>query len=48
MLVTKEFMANKRVPKSAEIIEVTDKDLTSLAEFQSNDSVLAKARMQTS
>jgi RNA methyltransferase, TrmH family len=46
MLVTKDFHANNRVPKSAEIIEVTDKDLTSIGEFQSNDSVLAVARMQ--
>lgn len=46
MLVTTEFMANSRVPKSAEIIEVTDKELASIGEFQSNDSVLAVARMQ--
>ena len=46
MLVTKEFMANNRVPKSAEIIEVTDKELGGIGEFQSNDSVLAIAKMQ--
>jgi RNA methyltransferase, TrmH family len=46
MLVTKEFHGNNRVPKSAEIIEVTDKELAGIGEFQSNDSVLAVARMQ--
>ena len=46
LLATEEFQANNRLPKSAEIIEVTDKDLASIGEFQSNDSVLAVARMQ--
>lgn len=46
MLVTKEFQTNNRVPKSAEIIEVTEKDLAGIGEFQSNDAVLAVVRMQ--
>jgi TrmH family RNA methyltransferase len=46
MLATKKFMENSRVPKSAEIIEVTDKELAGIGEFQSNDSVVAVARMQ--
>src|SRR6187402_2407305 len=46
MLVTEEFRAANQVPKSAEIIEVTDKELAGIGEFQSNDSVLAVARMK--
>ena len=46
LLVTNEFRVNNRLPESAEIIEVTEKDLASIGEFQSNDSVLAVARMQ--
>lgn len=47
LLVTDEFRLNNRLPESAEIIEATDKDLASIGEFQSNDSVLAVARMQS-
>jgi TrmH family RNA methyltransferase len=46
LLVTSEFRSNNRLPTSAEIIEVTEEDLASIGEFQSNDSVLAVARMQ--
>jgi TrmH family RNA methyltransferase len=45
MLVTKDFQENNRLPKTAEVIEVTEKELAAIGEFQSNDSVLAVARM---
>jgi TrmH family RNA methyltransferase len=47
LLATHEFLANNRLPKSAEIIEVTDKELADIGEFQSNDSVLAVAKTQS-
>lgn len=47
LLVTKEFREKNRLPSSAEIIEVTEKELESLGEFQSNDSALAVAKMRT-
>jgi len=47
LLVTNEFRLNNRLPESAEIIEVTDRELAGIGEFQSNDSVLAVARMQS-
>ncbi|HMG93659.1 MAG TPA: RNA methyltransferase [Chryseolinea sp.] len=47
LLATNEFLANNRLPKSAEVIEVTDKELSGIGEFQSNDSVLAVAKMQS-
>ena len=47
LLVTKEFHANGRLPKSIEVIEVTENDLAAIGQFQSNDSVLAVARMQS-
>ena len=46
MLVTKEFQENNRVPTTAEVIVVSEKELAGIGEFQSNDSVLAVARMQ--
>jgi TrmH family RNA methyltransferase len=46
LVATNEFLANNRLPNSAEIIEATDKELASLGEFQSNDSVLAVARIK--
>jgi TrmH family RNA methyltransferase len=46
LVATNEFLANNRLPTSAEIIEATDKELASLGEFQSNDSVLAVARIK--
>jgi len=47
LLVTKEFHPNGRLPGSIEVIEVTENDLAAIGQFQSNDSVLAVARMQS-
>ena len=47
LLATNDFKVNNRLPNSAEVIEVTEQDLASIGEFQSNDSVLAVARMQS-
>jgi hypothetical protein len=46
MLVTKEFQENNRHSKSAKIIEVSDTELATIGEFQSNDSVFAVPKMQ--
>ena len=46
LVATNAFLAVNQLPKSAEIIEATDKELASLGEFQSNDSVLAVARIK--
>ena len=46
LLATNEFLSNNRRSTAAEIIEVTDKELASVGEFQSNDSALAVARIK--
>jgi len=47
VLTSKDFQSNNRLPSTAEVIEVTARELEGIGEFQSNDSVLAVARMRT-
>jgi TrmH family RNA methyltransferase len=46
VLGTPDFLSVHRPPGKAEVIEVTEKDLTGLSEFQSNDTALAVARLK--
>jgi len=45
VLTTKDFQSHNKLPASAEVIEVTARELEGIGEFQSNDSVLAVARI---
>jgi len=45
---TEAFLTSLRVPKSVELIDASGRELEGLGEFQSNDSVLAIARMRSS
>jgi len=47
LLATKEFRAKTKLPNTAEMLEVTANELASLGEYQSNDSALAVARIET-
>ena len=47
LLATNEFLEENERPDSAEVIVVTEKELATIGEFQSNDSALAVARMRT-
>jgi RNA methyltransferase, TrmH family len=44
LVATKEFLASTKIPGSFETIEVNEKELEGLGEFQTNDSALAIAR----
>lgn len=46
VFATKEFRSNTRMPSVAEVIEVSEKELSSIGEFQTNDSAIAVARIQ--
>jgi TrmH family RNA methyltransferase len=46
VLGTPDFLSAHRPPGKVEVVEVTEKDLTGLSEFQSNDTALAVARLK--
>ena len=47
LFATKGFLAKVQPPNTTEIFEVSANELASLGEFQSNDSALAVARIET-
>lgn len=46
LLGTSDFLSNIKVPFNAEVVEVSEKELDGLGEFQTNHSALAVARLK--